>query len=165
MGHVQRSVVINAPAEEVFALMADTRRFDRWVYGFKGLDEGPETLSKGASFRWRVRCYGLTCKVASTVTRFDPPDGYAEEIRVSGLLRATMTKTIVRQKRRTQLSWSLTYRVVGGPLGVVADWLLGHRFANRAVTASLRGAKQLLETPKKAAPARQGSPRRQTAAR
>lgn len=165
MGRVQRSVVINAPAEEVFALMADSRRFDRWVYGFKGLDEGPETLSKGESFRWRVRCYGVTCKAASTVTRFDPPNSYTEEIRVRGLLRATLTKTIVRQKRRTQLSWSLNYRIVGGPAGVAADWLLGQRFANRAVTESLREAKELLETPKKTAPARRGNPRRQAAAR
>jgi hypothetical protein len=164
MGHIQRSVVINASAEDVFALMTDTGRYGEWVYHFAGLDEGPETLAEGDTFRWRVRLARLTLKPRSTVEQLDPPGLYIEEIRVGRLVRATLTKTVVRQKRRSQLGWTLNYRVIGGPLGVAADWLIGHRLADRAVRESLQGAKRVLETPKKAAP-RPGARRRQTAVR
>lgn len=164
MGHIQRSVVINAPAEDVFALMTDTGRYGEWVHHFAGLDEGPETLAEGDTFRWRVRLARLTLKPRSTVEQLDPPGLYIEEIRVGRLVHATLTKTVMRQKRRSQLSWTLNYRVIGGPLGVAADWLIGHRLADRAVRESLQGAKRVLEKPKKAAP-RPGARRRQTAVR
>ncbi len=165
MGQVQRSVVINAPAEEVFDLMTDTTRYGEWVFGFAGLDTGPAKLSDGDRFRWRMKGHGLTLRPRSTVAALEPPHGYQEEIRLPGILRATLIKQVVPQKRRTQLSWTLNYRMVGGPLGVVADWLMAHRVATRAVEYSLRGAKRVLETPKRVPEVRQGGYRRQTAVR
>lgn len=165
MGHIQRSVVINAPAEEVFALMADTRRYGEWVFGFAGLDEGPPTLTQGDAFRWRMKGHGLTLRPRSTVVAWEAPHRYREEIRIPGLVRATLTKTVVPQKRRTQLSWTLNYRVTGGPFGVALDWLMAHRVAGRAVEHSLQGAKRVLETAGKAPTGRQGSYRRQTTVR
>ena len=162
MGHVQRSVVINAPTEEVFKLLTDTRRYGEWVSGFAGLDEGPDALASGDTFRWRLRVRRLTFKFRSTVTELDAPRRYQEEIR--GVVRATLTKTVVSQKRRTQLNWTLNYRVPGGPLGVALDWLIARRIADRLVERSLQGAKRALEAPKKAATAPRGY-RRQTAVR
>lgn len=165
MGHIQRSVVINAPAEDVFALMADTGRYGEWVYNFAGLDEEPKTLAKDETFHWRVHYSRLTVKPRSKVVQFDAPDRYEEEIRIGKLIRGTLTKTVVRQKRRSQLNWTLNYQVLGGPFGVVLDWLLGQRFAERAVERSLQEAKRLLEEPKKAATTRSGGYRRKTAVR
>lgn len=161
MGHIQRSVVINTAPGEVFDLLADTGRFGEWVAGFAGLDEGPARLAQGATFRWRLRVLKIPIRVRDTVIAFDPPRQYEEEIRA--IVRATLTKTVVPQKRRTQLSWTLDYRVPGGPLGRPLDWLLVRRLADRAVEQSLHGAKRVLEAQKKpAAPRRR---RRQTAVR
>lgn len=165
MGHIQRSVVIAAPAEEVFDLITDTGRYGEWVFGFAGLDAGPAKLREGDTFRWRMQGHGLTLKPRSKVLLCEPPQRYQEEIHIPGLVRATLTKTVVRQKRRTQLNWTLNYRVLGGPLGVVGDWLVAHRVAGRAVEHSLQGAKRVLERRAKATTARQGTYRRQTAAR
>jgi uncharacterized protein YndB with AHSA1/START domain len=164
MGQVKRSVVIDASVEEVFGLMTDTKRFGEWVFGFAGLDDGPDRLSDGATFRWRMKGHGLTLKPRCEVIEFDAPAGYEEEIRIPGMVRATLSKRVVAQKRRTQLSWLLDYRVIGGPLGVAIDWLVAHRVAERAVQRSLEGAKRVLEAPKQAATAR-GGYRRQTAVR
>ena len=165
MGHIQRSVVINAPAEGVFALMTDTGRYGEWVFGFAGLDEGPATLAQGDTFRWRMKGHGLTLRPRSTVIACEAPHRYQEEIRIPGLMRATLTKTVVPQKRRTQLSWTLNYRVAGGPFGVALDWLMAHRVAGRAVEYSLQGAKRVLEASGKASAVGQGGYRRQTAVR
>jgi uncharacterized protein YndB with AHSA1/START domain len=162
MGHIQRSVVINAAPEEVFALLADTGRFGEWVAGFVRLDEGPATLTEDATFRWRMRVLKIPVRVRDTVTEFEPPRQYTEEIRA--IIRATLTKTVVPQKRRTQLSWTLDYRLPGGPLGRPLDWLLVHRLAGRAVEQSLQGAKRVLEAQKKPAASRRRR-KRQTAVR
>ena len=162
MGQVKRSVMIDAPKEAVFGLITDTTRFGDWVFGFAGLDEGPDRLAAGSSFRWTMKGHGLTLKPRSTVTSFAAPDSYREEVRIPGLLRGTLTKTVTQQKRRSQLSWVLDYRIVGGPLGVAVDWLLAHRVAQRAVQRSLEHAKATLE--KGQEPSR-GGYRRQTAVR
>ena len=162
MGQIKRTVMIDAPAAEVFALMTDTRRFGEWVFGFAGLDSGPDTLGADASFRWQMKGHGLTLRPRCRIIGFDAPDGYEEEIRIPGVLRATLTKAVIQQKRRTQLSWVLDYRIVGGPFGVAVDWLLAHRVAERAVQRSLEGAKRVLETTRQ--PAR-GGYRRQPAVR
>lgn len=164
MGLVQRSVVIDAPTDKVFALMTDTARFGEWVFGFAGLDEGPEQLSEGTMFRWRLKGHGLTLKPRSTVTTFDEPSGYDEEIRIPGILRAQLSKRIIAEKRRTRLVWSLEYRLVGGPLGAAADWVLAHRVFTRIVQRSLEGAKKTLEAAKQATP-KSSYKRRQTAVR
>lgn len=164
MGQIRRSVVIEAPADEVFGLMTDTRRFGDWIFGFVGLDDGPEKLSDGATFRWRMKGHGLTLKPRCEIVEFDAPSGYEEEIRIAGVVRGTLSARVVPQKRRTLLSCAFDYRVVGGPLGVAIDWLVAHRVAERAVQRSLEGAKRVLETPKATATQR-GGYRRQTAVR
>lgn len=165
MGHVQRSVVINAAPEEVFGLMTDTRRYGDWVFGFAGLDEGPDRLAEGDRFRWRMKGHGLTLKPRSEVVELAAPRRYQEEIHFGRFLRATLTKTVTPQKRRTQLSWTLNYRVIGGPFGVALDWLMAHRVAVRAVEYSLKGAKRVLETSKATATTPRGGYRRQSAVR
>jgi uncharacterized protein YndB with AHSA1/START domain len=162
MGQIKRSVMIDSPVEEVFRLMTDTTRFGDWVFGFSELTEGPSTIDANTSFRWKMKGHGLTLKPRSKIVSFDAPQRYEEEIRIPGILRGTLTKTVTQQKRRTQLSWVLDYRVVGGPLGVAADWLVAHRVAERAVQRSLEKARHLLET--KRQPAR-GGYRRQPAVR
>ena len=165
MGLVQRSVVIEAPVEQVFDLMTDTTRFGEWVFGFAGLDEGPETLAAGSQFRWKMKGHGLTLKPRSTVTDFAAPSGYEEEIRIPGILHARLSKKVLAEKRRTRLSWSLEYRLIGGPLGVAIDWALARRVAERAVQRSMTSAKTVLEAQKRPTTTQRGGYRRQTAVR
>ena len=162
---VQRSVVISAQPDDVFALLTDTTRFGEWVFGFAGLIEGPETIGADTTFRWRMKGHGLTLKPRDAIVAFDAPHSYTEEVRVPGLVRGTLTKTVVPQKRRTQLVWRLEYRVIGGPVGLVADKVLAGRVVRRAVEHCLAGAKRVLETPKQAVPSTRGGYRRQTAVR
>lgn len=164
MGLVQRSVVIEAPVEEVFGLMTDTSRFDAWVFGFAGLEEGPAKLTQDTKFRWKMKGHGLTLKPHSTIVTLDAPAGYEEEIRIRGIFHGRLSKKIVAEKRRTRLSWSLEYRMIGGPLGAAADWAFARRVAERAVQHSLAGAKQVLEARKQKTTTR-GGYRRQTAVR
>lgn len=164
MAQIQRSVMIDAPAERVFALLCDTNRFSDWVAGFGGLITGPDTLTAESSFRWRLNVLRLTFRPRSTITTFSAPESYKEAITIPGVLRGTLVKTAITEKRRVRLTWVLEYRLTGGPLGVAADWALAQRLAERNMQQSLAQAKTLLEAEKRAGAAR-GSHRRQPGVR
>lgn len=69
---VSRSVVVPAPAEEVFALLADPRRHPE-IDGsgtVQAAMSGPDRLSAGASFGMRMR-YGVPYVIKNTVVEFE----------------------------------------------------------------------------------------------
>lgn len=70
---ISRSVEVNAPASELFAIVADPRRH-RELDG-SGLVRdnvrGPERLGPGARFSTNMR-FGLPYRITSTVTAFKP---------------------------------------------------------------------------------------------
>ncbi len=164
MGFIEHGVMIDASVEKVFGLLCDTTRFDRWVFGYAGLLEGPEKLTENAQFRWRMKGHGLTLKPRSKIIEFTAPTGYTEEIRIPGIVRGQMKKMVIAEKRRTRLKWSFEYRLIGGPIGTAIDWAIAHRVIERAIYQSLQQAKATLEAEKRPANA-QGIYRRQTAVR
>jgi uncharacterized protein YndB with AHSA1/START domain len=73
---ISRSVEVNAPASELFAIVADPRRH-RELDG-SGLVRdnirGPERLGPGARFSFKMAMYGLPYRITSTVTAFKPDE-------------------------------------------------------------------------------------------
>jgi Polyketide cyclase / dehydrase and lipid transport len=71
---VSRRVVVDAPAAQVFALVADSRRHLELDGSGTVRDSavaGPDLLSAGAKFTVGMRAYGVPYKITSTVTAFD----------------------------------------------------------------------------------------------
>ena len=69
---VSRSVVVPAPAEEVFALLADPRRHPE-IDGsgsVRGVLKAPDRLSEGATFGMRMRV-GVPYVIQNTVVEFE----------------------------------------------------------------------------------------------
>ena len=67
---VARSVTVNAPADELFALVNDPRKHGL-VDGSGSVRDnvkGPSALSKGAKFTTKMRMYGVPYRITSTVT-------------------------------------------------------------------------------------------------
>lgn len=70
---ISESVDIAAPAEVVFAILADPRQHAR-IDGSGSVQEllkGPERLSKGATFGMDMKLFGLPYKVRNTVVEFE----------------------------------------------------------------------------------------------
>jgi hypothetical protein len=67
-----RSAQVNAPAGEIFEMVADPRRHGELDGSgtVMGTVAGPQRLSKGAKFSMRMRQYGLPYKITSHVTDF-----------------------------------------------------------------------------------------------
>ena len=67
------SVDIDAPAEVVFAILADPRQHSR-IDGsgsVRQILEGPDRLSKDATFGMDMKLFGLPYKIRNTVVEFD----------------------------------------------------------------------------------------------
>lgn len=69
---ISRSAEVNAPAEEIFAMVADPRRHHELDGSGTVLDaiDGPERLSSGAKFSVRMKYYGFPYRITSHVTEF-----------------------------------------------------------------------------------------------
>lgn len=71
---VSRRVLVQAPASDVFALIADPHRHPELDGSGTVRDtqvKGPDRLSKGSKFTVGMRQYGVPYKITSTVTAFD----------------------------------------------------------------------------------------------
>ncbi len=70
---VARRVTVNAPASEVFGLVADPRRHGELDGSGTVRDtaKSPDVLTEGAQFSVRMRMFGLPYRITSTVTEFE----------------------------------------------------------------------------------------------
>lgn len=71
-GKISRSAEVNAPAAEIFELVADPRRHGEMDGSgtVKDTIDGPQRLSQDAKFSVRMRQYGVPYKITSQVTDF-----------------------------------------------------------------------------------------------
>jgi uncharacterized protein YndB with AHSA1/START domain len=72
-GKISRSVEVNAPAADIFALVADPRRHHELDGSGTVLStvSGPERLSSGARFSVKMKRYGFPYQITSKVIDFD----------------------------------------------------------------------------------------------
>ncbi|WP_207841882.1 SRPBCC family protein [Williamsia soli] len=71
---VSRKVVVNAPAAEIFALVANPHRHPELDGSGTVRDtpvKGPDRLSSGAKFSVGMKQFGVPYKITSTVTAFE----------------------------------------------------------------------------------------------
>lgn len=71
---VAESVVIDAPAATIFAIVADPHQHPR-IDGsgsVQSVVSGPDRLSKGATFGVSMKLFGLPYKISNKVVEFEP---------------------------------------------------------------------------------------------
>jgi hypothetical protein len=147
MTRVESSVVIDAPASRIFEAMIDTRRHREFVHNYVEQYDGPEILSLGVRFHWRMRLYGLTRRVHSLVSAFDLPRQYQEKIRINGFMDAVLTKTLEEVNGGTRLTWTWDYAPAFGAPGAIVDRIIGgRRTALRGLEESLKKLKEVMES-------------------
>ena len=71
---VSRSATVDAPAAELFAIVADPRRHHELDGSGTVGDNvsGPSLLSSGAKFGTKMKMFGVPYRITSTVTKFEP---------------------------------------------------------------------------------------------
>ena len=94
MIHVETSVTIDRPAEEVFSVLSDLERQPDWVSSIQESEitsGGP--VREGTTFRQVVKALGRRMETEATVTEYDPPRAFAFE-GGAGPMRMTFRFTV-----------------------------------------------------------------------
>lgn len=120
MSEVEFDVVVDAPPEAVWEVIADPRRLPHWDRHIDRVDGIPAGgLQEGSRYTTRMRFMAFRTTIDGKVLQWDPP--HRSKIRLTGLLDATVTSTIEPLAgERSLLQHIVDYRFKGGPLGEIA---------------------------------------------
>jgi carbon monoxide dehydrogenase subunit G len=131
---IEAEVVVDAPPERVWAVVADPRNLPRWDRRVVAVRDVPAGgLGKGSGYVVELRFMGVRAEVEARVLDLEPNE-YAK-VRLAGMAEATI-ETWVRPhgSGRSRLRHRIDYSFKGGALG---------EFAARAVR--MLGAQGMLK--------------------
>ena len=140
---ISESIVIDAPGETVFAILADPRQQTR-IDGsgsVRGLLKGPDRLSKGATFGVDMKMFGVPYKMRNTVVEFE--EGRRIAWRHFGGHRWRYVLEPV--DGRTRVTESFDYSMYAAPQRLLVE---GLRFPSRnraGIAGTLANLKQAAE--------------------
>ncbi len=143
MPTVESSIVINAPAEDLFALSQDyglRRAWDPFVREMRFLD-GAQESAKGVRV-WVRAWTGLTMEVQ--FVSYQPPSSVAMKmVRGPWFLKKFAGVWLCRPRGegKTEVTFRYSFATVGGWVGRLIESIAGWRF-QRDVRARLRGLKR-----------------------
>jgi uncharacterized protein YndB with AHSA1/START domain len=133
VSRIRESLIVEAPPEEVWEVVADPRNLPRWNRFIRSVRDVPENgLRAGSRYSTVLGGPGVSVKVRAVVEELEPPR--YSRVRLSGPLDAVIT-TWVRPagSRRSRLEHEVEYHLPGGPVGELL-----------ARTIRLLGGRQLL---------------------
>jgi uncharacterized protein YndB with AHSA1/START domain len=114
--HVERSVVINAPPEKVFALISDFNQWRRWS---PWADLDPNTVYEisgsgvGHRMSWRSADPNVGAGV-QTVTAIETPSRLVTHLEFGDMGKADATMTLTPEGEATKVVWSLDSKMREG---------------------------------------------------
>jgi uncharacterized membrane protein len=141
--HLSRSVLIERPQKDVFALVSDLARGPEWFVGITRWDPRSR-IRKGVGARYRVLVKIGSVEAGGTlvVTEWKPPRTIAWESEAGIEQRGRWR--VLKSGQSTELSLEVEYSLPGGPAGWLAERLAG-RAISRDMTATLLAARRILE--------------------
>lgn len=142
---VRASVVVDAPPQDVWRVVADPRNLPRWNRYIHHVTGVPETgLVKGSTYQAELRVLAVSSPVVATVIDIDPPR--SAEVRLEGPLEAVVrTRLKPVGVRRTLLEHEVAYRLKGGPVGEMLGRALSHLGAAAVLKRGTRAQKRQVE--------------------
>jgi len=143
MIHIEESITINRPIEEVFAYVSDFRTISQWQSGVVDVrltPEGPVGVGTRATF---VRVFlGRHLEMTAEMLEYEPPTKQTFKT-ISGPMPTTVSRRFEPTAEGTKVS--MVIEAQAGGLFALAEPLVG-RSLGRAVEADLGTLKDLLES-------------------
>jgi uncharacterized protein YndB with AHSA1/START domain len=139
----EHSVEIDAPAERVFAYVAEPEHMRKWIGGlieFRPLDEGPQLGSRAIQV---VELSGKKWELESEITRYEPPELLEARLVAPNGFESVASYELEEADGRTRVTTRMTteykHRVARLLGGVVT------RQAQRKLVSDLERLKQAVE--------------------
>jgi uncharacterized protein YndB with AHSA1/START domain len=117
---VRASVVVDAPPERVWEVVADPNNLPRWDHHIESMSGVPKGgVYEGARYEAHVRLMGVRTLVKVSVLELTP--GKYAKVRLDGLLDGVVETWLEPvEGGATRLRHRVEYRFKGGPLGRLA---------------------------------------------
>jgi uncharacterized membrane protein len=142
---VERSIQIDAPAEDVYEVVMDPSRLGDWVTIHHHLEDAPNgRLKKGSKLTQCLRLAGKKFKVRWTVVENDPCRRVVWEGRGPVGSHAHIEYGFSSENGATDFSYVNEYDLPGGPLGRIAGRTVA-RVTQKELEGSLQRLKSLVE--------------------
>ncbi len=145
MTKIEKSVVIHAPVQKVYAFASDWRNLKRYfVYVQDVKPRTEKTLGEGAALELRVRFLGLTLTSEWLGTEQMPNVAWAFNAKLMGLW-ATKRWQFASVDGFTRVTFTMTYDPSPPVIGQLVDVLLIRREWERLYEQSFQTLRQLVE--------------------
>ena len=140
---IERSILIERPAADVFALVSDPARYPEFFAGItKWESRSEKTRGIGARFKVLMKVGSIEAGGAITVSNWED-DAVISWASEQGI-RHKGQWSLEPNGDATELTLLMEYELAGGPVGWVVERIAA-RIVGRNLTATLLGARRLLE--------------------
>ncbi|MFQ6080277.1 MAG: SRPBCC family protein [Candidatus Bathyarchaeia archaeon] len=145
MARIEKSIVINAPPEKVFALSADVERMPEWMDTVKEVKvTSKERTGVGATSHWVVEAGGTRAEFDSETTEWVENEKIAWRT-TSGNITMFGSGTLKPVERGTEYTWVMDYELPYSILGKIIDKLKVSKDFEKDMARALQNLKNLLE--------------------
>ncbi len=143
---VAQSIEINAPIEEVWALVMDPERLGDWVTIHRSVSDVPEgALTKGSRFRQEMRLKGVPLKVHWEVVECNAPRRARWQGKAAAGAAARISYDLEKVGDGTRFDYENEFELPAGKVGRLAGRAFNAMSGDREAQRSLARLKDMLE--------------------
>lgn len=143
MARIEKSILIDAPWEDVDAVANDGNRTPEWFEGVESTTVDDTFPEVGGVMEQVYKVGGASMNFKMTVTDYDR--GNALKMKMEGMINGTQEWLIAPEGEGTRLTVIFDYDVPGGGLGAIADKLVIERTNSSNLEKSLANLKGIVE--------------------
>jgi carbon monoxide dehydrogenase subunit G len=143
MTTLERSIVINAPADAVDAFTSDAARWPEWYPGVEQAESDGTYPQVGGVVKVVYKAAGTTFNMTFTSAEYTPGRGIAQQM--AGMFTGTSRFTLEPEGDSTRVTYGFEYEMPGGGVGKIIDKLLVERMNAENLEKSLKNLKAMLE--------------------
>lgn len=145
MTTIKKSILINAPLEQLEAVLTDTRRLPEWYPGVSAVDPSPGyPVEVGSTCKITYKAGGVTMDSKFTTIECIPQAKLI--FQMDGMITGTNQWETSQEGSGTRVTVTINYEMAGGGLGKIADKLIVERMNDKNAATSLENLKGILES-------------------
>jgi carbon monoxide dehydrogenase subunit G len=143
MSHIEKTALVHAPADRIFALLIDPARASDLNPELKLLSQQPSAVG-GYDSTWEYKMAGVTFSGATTMIECVPPRQMI--LKTTGGIPSTWVFTLEPQGDATQVTVELDYVMPGALLGKAVDKLVLERQNEKSIERYSGNLKRIAES-------------------
>ena len=146
MARIERSILIHAPVDKVYAVARDPNRWPTWFVGMDEIDKLTGSGEVGTIAEFGYAMAGMRFPVTVEVLEDHVgPEGARWKGKIGGPLAGEQTWVYTPKGSDTEVTVELEYTVPGKALGQIANRLIIERTQERSADETMENLKALCE--------------------